>query len=426
MSVRRFDSGTIESVERTPQGGLRIPSRPTRVGVLYYRNPDGSERAELRPPEEVFDPVSLATLRGAPVTDLHPTEGPVTPENWRRLAIGHVADDVQPDGSHVSAPLLIQDAEEIKLIEAQERKELSCGYTCDLDETPGVWDGVHYDVVQRKIRYNHVALGPKGWGRAGPTASLRLDSRDAVEVNKTVSTEGRPMKVKIDGIEYEAGSEAHLQAVEKRHNDTLVELSKARAEKDSALGRADAAEKSAKDAKDSLARATEPKAIHALAKARADMLDKCRRVAKVTGQRFDDAEAESMDEGGMLLAMLKMLDPSFDPKGKSPDFVAGYAMSRLKSLLEGEGDEAPMSDAAPPAGGKAEEQVSGGVVPPAAPGRSDSLFSARGKASRETGTGPAVLRGDGSQDSPEAAEIRMRNDSQNAWQSTDGWAMSKA
>lgn len=42
------------------------------------------------------------------------------------------------------------------------KKELSMGYTCTYDLTPGDWDGQPYDVVQRNLRGNHVALVDKG------------------------------------------------------------------------------------------------------------------------------------------------------------------------------------------------------------------------------------------------------------------------
>ena len=42
------------------------------------------------------------------------------------------------------------------------KKELSMGYTCMYDITPGDWDGQPYDVVQRNLRGNHVALVDKG------------------------------------------------------------------------------------------------------------------------------------------------------------------------------------------------------------------------------------------------------------------------
>ena len=42
------------------------------------------------------------------------------------------------------------------------KKELSMGYTCTYDLTPGDWDGQHYDVVQRNLKGNHVALVDRG------------------------------------------------------------------------------------------------------------------------------------------------------------------------------------------------------------------------------------------------------------------------
>lgn len=171
---------SVRSWERTASGGVRVLASITKAGVLTYRDTAGKEWREWRPPEEVFSEDSLATLRGAPVTDLHPSSL-VTPENWRDVTVGHVGDDVSRDGSLVAASVLVQDASEIARIESGQRKEVSAGYVCQIDDTPGVTpDGEAYDRVQRRIRYNHVALGPSGWGRAGADVSLRLDA--AVEV----------------------------------------------------------------------------------------------------------------------------------------------------------------------------------------------------------------------------------------------------
>ncbi len=49
-------------------------------------------------------------------------------------------------------------------------------------QEPGTHRGERYDAVQTSIRYNHVALGPKDWGRAGSEASLRLDDNSAEAV----------------------------------------------------------------------------------------------------------------------------------------------------------------------------------------------------------------------------------------------------
>ena len=66
--------------EKTAEGFLVARAPVTSIGVFSYRNPDGSERRELRLPEEVFNSDSLASLRLKPLTLLHPEEA-VTPEN---------------------------------------------------------------------------------------------------------------------------------------------------------------------------------------------------------------------------------------------------------------------------------------------------------------------------------------------------------
>src|SRR5574342_952483 len=64
---QRFDRGRVPKVTRTQQGFLRVDAAIARVGVLLYHNPDGSERRELRPADEVFDPLSLGSFAHAPV-----------------------------------------------------------------------------------------------------------------------------------------------------------------------------------------------------------------------------------------------------------------------------------------------------------------------------------------------------------------------
>jgi hypothetical protein len=179
MTVKRFDFASIDptALERTPSGGLVIPASLTRTGVFTYKTPDGKEIRELRTPKEVFAPASLSSLQGATVTDGHPQEM-VSTENWKAYARGSVVPgSVKPEGKFVIAKLAVEDASCIAKIDAGNLREISCGYGCDIDETPGVTDtGERYDRAQTNIVYNHVALGPKGWGRAGSSVGLRLDS----------------------------------------------------------------------------------------------------------------------------------------------------------------------------------------------------------------------------------------------------------
>lgn len=174
-TVQRWDLQAGKLGKPTPSGvGIAVPARMTRVGVLSYRQDDGKVRRELRPPEEVFKPKSLATLSGATVTDDHPAK--VHEGNWREVAIGHVQGEPHQDGKYVAGELHIKHGPAVDKARAQELAELSCGYRCKLDETPGVWEGEPYDAVQRDIEYNHVAAGPIGWGRAGGEVRMRLDS----------------------------------------------------------------------------------------------------------------------------------------------------------------------------------------------------------------------------------------------------------
>lgn len=176
---QRFDFGSIRSKPvKTSQGFLKLTGNLTRVGVLTYRKADGGEFRELRLPEEVFNADSLSSLAGAPVTDLHPL-GLIDPSNVTKHQKGFVGESVKRDGCFVSAPLVVQDAGLIAAVESGERRELSPGYTCGVEHNPGTWEGAHYDAIQRGITYNHLAIGPKGWGRSGSEVALKLDGHSS-------------------------------------------------------------------------------------------------------------------------------------------------------------------------------------------------------------------------------------------------------
>jgi len=235
----RYDSAPLGKTTRTPQGFLRAPAALTRTGVLTYRRADGTVVRELRHPDEVFAARSLATLSAAPVTDLHPREM-VSPKNVRKLSIGRVSDDVRRDGELVSALVTIEDGGAIAAVEKGDRRELSCGYHCDLDEKPGTYNGEAYDAIQRNITYNHVGLGPKGWGRAGSSVALRLDAAAA-------DAESGAVFVLDEGA---ALSDAGLEPPElddERLDDDDLELEAVVAERDALRGQVAALEQALED-----------------------------------------------------------------------------------------------------------------------------------------------------------------------------------
>ncbi len=190
-SVLRLDFAAIPpGGTMTPQGFYRFDASLGRCGVMLYRNPDGTTRRELRPPDEVFARSTMESAWSAVVTDGHPPaqDAFVHPGNVKQYGIGHGGDAVRRDGMHMRGSLVVQDGEVVSLIAKGDRKELSPGYFCHTDATAGRWngkeygphvqDGEAYDCVQRGIVYNHIALLPPGKGRQGSSVSLMLDAAD--------------------------------------------------------------------------------------------------------------------------------------------------------------------------------------------------------------------------------------------------------
>ncbi len=234
-----------------------MPAYLTRSGVFTYRNQDGTVRREYRPASEVFDAASLKSLEDAPVTDLH--QGMVRADSYQTLSKGHVR-DVKQDGQFIAGTVLVQDAALVAAVERRDRTEISCGYDCRLDMTPGVTpDGEPYDATQTEIRYNHAALLPAGTGRAGRAVALRLDGAAFACHN-----EGTKMNVHFDGKDYDlanpaelasynvavAAHQARLDAAETAVKTADAARAKTEAERDAAVKDRDAARADAADARD--------------------------------------------------------------------------------------------------------------------------------------------------------------------------------
>lgn len=193
--MQRYDTVTLQAVQ-TDEGFYNDSPVIGRTGILIYRNADGTERREYRPPEEAFDDNSLQSIRGKPVTLGH--HGMVTADNiGNAKAVGTVLSAARKDGNTIRADVVIYNLDTTD-------RELSCGYTTELDETAGVTpDGEHYDAIQRNIRYNHLAIVTRG--RAG-VARLNLDGEQYIE-----ESEDAMEKIKLDsGLEYDAAPEVKL------------------------------------------------------------------------------------------------------------------------------------------------------------------------------------------------------------------------
>ena len=168
----RIDKGGRITSKVDDNGYLRIDGVVAHVGILEYMDDDGSIIREFVPEETLFEPASLESLAGAPVTLQHPPEM-VTPSNYKEYSQGSVNGMPKRDGDNLVASMLVIGNEALHAVEYDGVSELSPGYSVDLDETPGEWQGQKYDRVQRNRRYNHQAIVDAA--RGGSVCSLRFD-----------------------------------------------------------------------------------------------------------------------------------------------------------------------------------------------------------------------------------------------------------
>lgn len=181
----RYDSIPLKAVY-TEEGYLRDTPVVTSVGIFDYKNDDGSIRKELRLPEHVFAPESLKSYKGKPIIITHDA-GLVNKNNVDQEAVGTILSEGFRDGDDVRAEIIIHDTNELKRCGL---KELSLGYSLDLIEEPGEWNGEHYDAIQTNIIINHLALVANA--RAGEQARLNIDGKEKSEKGgKQMSTKSK-------------------------------------------------------------------------------------------------------------------------------------------------------------------------------------------------------------------------------------------
>lgn len=265
---------------------LRVDGHFSRTGIQTYGDGAGGSTREYRSADEVFADASLRSLQAMPVTVRHPqgVGGQVTPDNWRELAakgvvVGNSGDSVgkSDDGVHTSGSLWLHDADAIRRVQGGELKELSVGYTAQVEPTPGMTpDGEHYDALQTNILGNHIALLGGGEARGGPTVRI-LDAAGHVRFDDTdPPKETAPMKrvtIEIDGNAYE---------LEVNDNSDLA-LAYVRADKLDEVAAATSVLQAKLDAmteeRDGLTKQLDPKALAATAATRVKVLTDAATVA---------------------------------------------------------------------------------------------------------------------------------------------------
>ena len=186
-------------------------------------------------------------------------------------------------------------------------KNLSCGYTLNLDEESGVYNGQPYTHRQRDIKYNHLAIVKAG--RAG-NARLNLDSIDFQEDKETM------VKYRLDnGVEYDVTPE--IDAELKKLNQDIAD---AKAATEAEKARADAADDAKAKAEASIAKAREDAAneVKARLKLEAD--------AKALNVEFKEDATDSE----IKIAVIKSVRTNFDATDKAEAYIdAAYDLARM-------------------------------------------------------------------------------------------------
>lgn len=340
-NVQRYDSlQLVAGAVIDTDGFMRDSPIVARTGVYEYRNPDGTIRREYRPADEVFASDALNSFRGKPITVLHPKKGKITAANAFGTAIGSILSDGYPkDEKYVACDIVIFAPDKIG-----KHRELSLGYRCDCEETPGVSpDGQAYDAIQRNIRINHLAVVPVA--RAGMKARLNCDGDEIIESEGTQNMS----KFKIDGVEHEVpeavanyitalqsradAAEAGLTATKETlagvtasKTELQTKLDAMTGERDGVQGKLDAmtAERDSLKSKVDAAEADKKAAVDkAVEDTKKEVKERAELEADAKKAKCD--KTDGMDNKALKIAIIKAVrGDSLNFDGKSDDYVNAY------------------------------------------------------------------------------------------------------
>lgn len=179
----------------------------SKVGVFPYLGKQISSELEpdkiyqvYRPAEELLSDETINSFKLLPIVDDHTmlgTEPGMMPAEEKGVH-GTSGSDVYGKDGKLYGDLKIYSETLKDEIEAG-KKELSMGYFCDYELTPGTFDGQHYDAVQRNIRGNHIALVEEGRMGSDVRVMDRKITMDSMkEINSMVKSAKRGNRQAFD------------------------------------------------------------------------------------------------------------------------------------------------------------------------------------------------------------------------------------
>ena len=267
---------------------------PTELGLPVG---DGKMIRMFTPADTLFSPSVMDNITD--FVESHPEGNQVTPDNWRKFAIGD-AKNIRRDGNRLIGDLLVKDKAAIQTIQDGKKVELSLGYELAAELQSGKTDdGQEYDVVVTSMVGDHVALVKRGRGGS----SVRIGDE---------KTENKMLKIKLaNGQTFDVDGEnlEPMQQAIDAQNQELVDA-KALADTEVKIG-----EQSFK--------ATDVVAIQAAFDAIVKQKDDAETKANELEQNSIKAEdvEKLAAERAETIADAKELKPDLEPSGKSLDEI---------------------------------------------------------------------------------------------------------
>lgn len=175
------DSEEKESVRRIDHNGwIEVEGNPiAKVGVFPYLGKSLINKSKphlrdldpdktyyvYRPAEELSKKEVLDSFKMVPIIDKHEMLGNAalgrTPAEDKGVA-GALGENIYFEYPYIKATIKIFSERLADKIESKEQCELSAGYTADLEDSSGEFEGKPYHFIQRNPQGNHVAVVPEG------------------------------------------------------------------------------------------------------------------------------------------------------------------------------------------------------------------------------------------------------------------------
>ena len=331
-------ASAMDKREYDTNGWYEIKDNPLSVvGVYPYMGRSISSECiqdhlygVYRPESELSSQDCIDSFKLIPWIDDHVMLGSedagLTPSEQKGVQ-GVIGQDVYFDGTTLRGNIKVFSEAMANLI-ANGKKELSCGYRCRYEYSPGVYNGQEYQYVQRDIRGNHLALVENG--RMGPDVAVLDHLTFTID-----SKEFQPMAEENNEAEK---SEMTLEEIHKFLEEVLPKLAKIQ----ELTGAVKSEESSEEENDDTVYDDEEEKADEEVDKAVKDECAKDEETKEKEGETGMDAAAiaklvqKNIAKKSKLYEKLSAQVGAFDHSDMDLDKLARYGCKKLGLEVEKE------------------------------------------------------------------------------------------